>query len=112
MLAGTPGKLIVGLRIAQSDGATADAWTLLNRWLYKNGTVIFQLIAAVTPVLLADWLGSIWTLVIGIGCLYIFQDSRQAFHDRWARTAVYWKQAVHRRGFEPLPMGAPPPPPW
>src|SRR5687767_12180943 len=101
LLAATPGKLILGQRIARADGAAADTWTLANRWLYKNGNVMFGLISAITTMPLADWLGSIWLAVIVFGCFFVSQESRQAFHDRWARTAVYWKGAVIRRGFEP-----------
>jgi len=100
--AATPGKMLLKLRIAMADGTVADRWTLFNRWFYKNGGSVLVVIGTALGLIVIDRLGGTWNFIVAIGCLFAFQSSRQAWHDRPSGTAVYKKTDEQRRGFAPL----------
>ena len=98
-VAGTPGKLLFRLRLANFDGTRAPFSRLLLRWLtkyqpliYYASMFVFQVPALELPAGLTSW-------IVGIGCLWAMRESRLTWHDEWAWTSVVWG--------EPLPRGAP-----
>lgn len=69
----TPGKMMVGLRIEPRDRPGQLTWgQVLKRWLLQFG------VAAV--------IGGIYSLLDGLWPLW--DDKRQALHEKWARTNV------------------------
>jgi uncharacterized RDD family membrane protein YckC len=106
---GTPGKQLLGLEIANADGSEADGWKLSLRWSTKQSPVILGLLYLITGSTLLYFLGGLMQWLVAIGCLFAGTDSRQAWHDRWAQTAVFWRsRAPVPQGFPVLP-GTPPP---
>jgi uncharacterized RDD family membrane protein YckC len=90
----TLGKLILGIRIANEDGSQAAVPTLLARWALKNINFLLTVVALFTGVELLRVLGNVGGLVIFVGCFLVLGMSRQALHDRLAKTAVYPKGMV------------------
>jgi uncharacterized RDD family membrane protein YckC len=92
---GTPGKLLLGLRIAGADGSPAEFWKRFSRWLTKQLSIICWLLFILTQFQGFYVVGGFMNLVLGIGFLYSSNDDKQAWHDQWCGTAVYRKK---RRG--------------
>ena len=91
----TLGKLLLGIRVANEDGSQASVPTLLTRYAIKNINYILSIAALVTGIQLLNTLGSVGGVVVFVGCFLVLGMSRQALHDRLAKTAVYPKAAVH-----------------
>jgi uncharacterized RDD family membrane protein YckC len=100
--AATPGKMILKLRIASEDGTPADTGKLTARWLYKQGGNLLGLLATITTIKAIGVIGNLWGLVIAIGCFFVLGQARQAFHDKWAKTAVFNKEVLQTTGFQPI----------
>lgn len=84
--AGTPGKLMTGLRVRLREAPGPLTWgTVLKRWIGQNWYV------AVTVVPVLGGLASIYPLVDGLWPLW--DGKRQALHDKVASTNV----VRHRR---------------
>jgi uncharacterized RDD family membrane protein YckC len=79
--AATPGKLLLGLQVRLRDQPGPLTWgTILRRWVSQFGPNLLSLI----PVLgliggLYPWVDGLWPL---------WDDRRQALHDKFARTNV------------------------
>jgi uncharacterized RDD family membrane protein YckC len=91
---GTPGKLLLGLRIARADGSPADFWRLCLRWSTKQGPMIFQILYLLTRFPAFYLIGGFYGLVVFVGCFYASNDDKLAWHDQWAGTAVMHKRAL------------------
>ncbi len=126
--AGSPGKLILGLRIGRSDGRRATFLRLLVRCMLKKPPLGATLIAS--PFLLVGFglqgiapttsnlligasvmaIGASCLLVtlIFIGGLFIFSSSKMALHDMVADTAVFSKEDLE---YQDLPSAQSPKPP-
>jgi uncharacterized RDD family membrane protein YckC len=124
-LAGSPGKLILGLQICRSDGGNATSLRLLLRCMLKKSPFSALLISS--PFLLlglglwginpkiAYLLISPSLMLLGVGCLLetaicfgfflIFSSSRMALHDILAGTAVFYK---HDLQYQDLPSSPSP----
>ena len=88
IVAATPGKMLLGLRIARMDGEVAPASMLLMRWSTKQFPyilLIFQLITF-SPFLRA--FANLMNLILWIGCLQMLNEDRRSWLDLWAHTAV------------------------
>lgn len=68
----TPGKMILGIKIKNQDGADAGTWALSIRALVK---------------LLLSF--GFW--IFFIGCLFVLGVKKQAIHDMIGKTAVFKK---------------------
>lgn len=89
LMAATPGKKVLKLVIRNEDGSQADQQTLTKRWAFKNSSSLLQFLTALTTVELFTTLGGLAGLVVFIGCFFVFAEARQAFHDKFAKTAVF-----------------------
>ena len=98
-VAGTPGKLLFRLRIANFDGTRAPFSRLLLRWLTKYQPLIYYASMFVFQVPALELPAGVTSWIVGIGCLWAMRESRLTWHDEWAWTSVVWG--------EPLPRGAP-----
>ncbi len=85
----TLGKFIIGIQIANSDSTFATPNSLIIRYLIKNISTIFSLIAIVPALLFFSKVGSLLGLIITVGCFFVLGEKRQAFHDMIAKTAVF-----------------------
>jgi uncharacterized RDD family membrane protein YckC len=113
-MAGTPGKLALGLMIADERGVPATSEQLAKRWAVKNSGRIIQFLGQLIGVAAIVYLGGIVALVIFIGCFFVLGQARQAFHDKAAGTAVFKKAFVMQTAGGAVPVMAPgtvPPPP-
>lgn len=86
---GTPGKLLLGLRIAAINRAPGDGWRLFLRWSTKQLPLVAMLLFSITAWPLFYLLQGISALFVAIGCLYAANDDKLAWHDQWAGTAVF-----------------------
>jgi uncharacterized RDD family membrane protein YckC len=114
-MAGTPGKQILGLMIADERGVPATQEKLAKRWAVKNSGRIISMLGQMIGVAAIVYLGSLVGLVIFVGCFMVLGATRQALHDKVAGTAVFKKAFVmqHAGGAFPVmaPGTVPPPPP-
>ena len=95
------GKIVFGIEIASCDGSEATTAVLLNRWTCKWSFLLVGVLFDVFQNLLLAWLANLLLLIVLIGCLAVLGDSKMAWHDLWARTAVYRARDRRRRsGFE------------
>ena len=90
----TPGKMIVGIRIANADRTAGSTKVLLNRYLVKHSDTILNLLATITFISILDLLSFIAMVAIFIGCFFVLGDQRQALHDMIAKTAVYYNDQI------------------
>ena len=91
----TPGKRLLGLAVGTAEGCVAARSTRILRWALKTAPIALTLLAVAVGVGLPG-LGGLLKLIanlcglgIGGGCLLALGQTRQAFHDRVAGTAVY-----------------------
>ncbi len=79
--AATPGKLMLGLRVRLREQPGALSWdTILRRWVSQFGPNLLSLIPVLGLIAgLYPWVDGLWPL---------WDDRRQALHDKFARTNV------------------------
>jgi uncharacterized RDD family membrane protein YckC len=83
------GKVILGIRIAGTDGRAAPIGKLLLRMLVKFSGTVVQVAGIVTGVVALSRVSQIVGLLVLGGCLLALWPKRQALHDLAAQTAVY-----------------------
>ncbi|MDB5290849.1 MAG: hypothetical protein JWL69_2090 [Phycisphaerales bacterium] len=103
--AGTPGRLLLGQRIARQNGLRADRWRLFLRWSTKQSPAIVGLVGTMLPNVAFTMLQSFLLWVLAIGLLGILHEDRLSWHDEWSGTAV-WR--TRRIAPPPLPHVPPP----
>ena len=109
-MAASPGKKLLGLRIASETGSVAPQNQLVMRWLIKNAGNLIGLLTVIPGLgVIFGWLSLAAGLVIFIGCFLTLGANRQALHDMLAHTAVF--KLAPAAGFPVMPIQAPPPPP-
>ncbi len=91
LLAGSPGKLLLNIRIANVERTKAGTSSLLKRYLFKYSNYVFSLMYYLVFVEIFSFLSMIMLLVVFIGCFFTLGRKRRAFHDLPGRTAVYRK---------------------
>lgn len=115
--AGTPGKCLLGLRIAAAQQTPAGVASLLVRWAVRRSGEL-----AVVALVAEEWFGRrglfalptetlrvlmmatmLLFLVLGLGTLLCVAPGRRCLHDWIAGTAVYSETAL--RPASPLPVG-------
>ncbi len=90
----TPGKMILGIKIANADGTQAGVGKLLLRAVLKNIYYAMALLAGITGIGALMMVGTVGSVIIFIGCFVVLGAARQAFHDMIAKTAVYKKSDI------------------
>lgn len=89
LLSGSPGKLILRLRIGTSDARFADYPKLIIRFLIKHSFYFVLILSLITKNSLLYLLTFLVFAVIAIGFLFVFSYKRQALHDLVSGTSVY-----------------------
>ena len=85
------GKLVLGIKIKNADGATAPVGQLIGRSAVKYSGSLLTLVGAITSIATIGTLGMIAGIVIFFGCFCVFGQGKQALHDLIVKTAVYPK---------------------
>jgi uncharacterized RDD family membrane protein YckC len=90
----SPGKMMLGYKVANADRTGGDISLYLKRWAIKNASSVFSMLAFVTGLIFLNPLGSIIGFVMFFGCFLALGDDRQALHDKIAKTAIYHKKDI------------------
>jgi uncharacterized RDD family membrane protein YckC len=97
LLGSSPGKLILGIKIATPDGAPAPIESLLKRAALKGAPVLLTVTAALTGLTQLNTLSALIGFTLTLGCLLALGTSRQTLHDIFADTAVYRRKDIQTR---------------
>lgn len=87
----TIGKLMLGIQVGTQEGKPADQSKLMVRFAIKNISTIVGLISTATMISVIGTIGSVLGFIVLIGCFFVLGESKLAFHDMLAKTAVYRK---------------------
>jgi len=87
----TPGKMILGLMIADKEGEKASIEKLMARFALKNIGSIFAVLALAITISAVEILGQVLGIVALIGFFFALGEGKLALHDMIAKTAVYKK---------------------
>ncbi len=90
----TPGKLIMGLRVANSNRTWATLKQLMFRASIKYVSILLNFLFLITTVEFISTIGSILSIVLIIGCFVALSEKKQALHDIIAGTAVFYKPEI------------------
>lgn len=93
-LGASPGKMILGLVIADSNRTDAEIGKLVNRYLLKHSNSILAIIALITSISMFELFSNLILLIILIGFFFTLTNKRQALHDSLTGTAVYFKENI------------------
>jgi uncharacterized RDD family membrane protein YckC len=85
----SPGKLTLGLRIAQSNGQRATRIDLAKRWSVKFIGDILKFMSFIAAIPIIGTIGGFLSFVVFFGYFAALADARMALHDRIAQTAVF-----------------------
>lgn len=94
VLAATPGKLLLGIQIANEDRTNANMLTLFIRFLLKHSNSILSLISFVIAFKILDIFGTLCGLAFVVGCFFVLAAKKQGFHDMLAKTAVFRRKEI------------------
>jgi uncharacterized RDD family membrane protein YckC len=83
------GKMVLGLQIAGDDRSKANYNKLAVRFIFKHLDSIISVVGFYFVSTLLDTLSTLTWLAIFVGCFFVLNPKRQAFHDMIAKTAVY-----------------------
>jgi len=90
----SPAKMILGYKVANSDGSGGEISLYLKRWAVKNASSVFSMLALVTGAIILQPLGSIIGFVVFLGCFLALGEEKQALHDKVAKTAIFNKRNI------------------
>jgi uncharacterized RDD family membrane protein YckC len=94
LVAASPGKLALGIQIADESRKKAPNSQLIERFIYKHLYTIFTLAGMIIGIEVLDWISNILVLGFVIGCFFVLSERRQGFHDMIAHTAVFHKEDI------------------
>ena len=92
--AAAPGKMVMRLEIANANATKAQPRTLWQRWLAKDAVALVVFAAAIARNRYLLAIAAVAYGVVAVGCLMALGGSRQSWHDRWAKTAVFLSRQV------------------
>ena len=90
----SPGKMIMGLQVANANGSRGDLNLFMKRWFIKNANAVLVIINLIVANAVLESIASMIGLVIFFGCFAVLGDKKQALHDIIANTAVYKKKEI------------------
>jgi len=88
----SPGKMVLGFKVGNEDGSAGDLSLYLKRWVIKNASSVFSMLAIFTGLVFLQPIGSLIGVVMFFGCFLALTEECQALHDKIAKTAIYNKQ--------------------
>ena len=87
----TIGKMMLGIKNGDEDGAPAGSGKLITRAAVKYIGTILTVVAGFTGIAMINSVGNILGFAVFIGFFFILGDKKQGFHDMIAKTAVFNK---------------------
>jgi len=87
----TIGKMMLGIKNGDEDGAAAGSGKLITRAAVKYIGTILALVAGLTGIAMIVTISQLLGFAVFIGFFFILGDKKQGFHDMIAKTAVYNK---------------------
>ena len=87
----TIGKMILGIKNGDQDGAPASTGKLITRAAVKYIGTILALVAGLTGIAMVSTIGQLLGFAVFIGFFFILGEKKQGFHDMIAKTAVFNK---------------------
>lgn len=88
------GKLILKIRIASDDRTESNTMELLTRYLIKYSFPILALISILLESEFLTYLSVMGLFLFLFGSLFSLGSKRQALHDKFTNTAVYYKDNI------------------
>jgi uncharacterized RDD family membrane protein YckC len=88
IVAATPGKIFLSLRITRVDGIEAPTSILVMRWSTKQLPYILAVFQMLTFSGLLGSMANLTNLIVWIGCFQMLDEDRRSWLDQWAHTAV------------------------
>ena len=90
----SPGKWLLGLRVANADGQPGGLPLYMKRFSIKFIRPLLIAMGALSGVSALGWMSGPAGLVISLGTLMLLAPHRQALHDKLALTAVFEKSTL------------------
>lgn len=90
----TIGKLILGLRVANSNRTWAGFQQLLLRAFIKYISIFFNFLFLITMIDFISTIGTLLAVILIIGCFVALSEKKQTLHDLIAGTAVFYKAEI------------------
>ena len=87
----TIGKMMLGIKNGDEDGAPAGSGKLITRAAVKYIGTILALVAGLTGIAMVGAVGKLLGFAVFIGFFFILGEKKQGFHDMIAKTAVFNK---------------------
>jgi len=100
IVAASPGKMLLGLQIAEQKGTEAQSWQLWRRYLLKNSHHFAIILALLLKLDILLELSNI-LFVIFFGSYFFLAKKKQTLYDHLSKTAVFRKALI--KSEEPLP---------
>jgi uncharacterized RDD family membrane protein YckC len=91
MFGASPGKMILGLQIANEDGSVGDMNLFMKRWFAKNLSGILGLLYVTFGISMLNTVGGFVSILFLIGCFFVLNEKRQGLHDIITHAAVFKK---------------------
>jgi uncharacterized RDD family membrane protein YckC len=92
----SPGKMILGLKVANADGSHGDINLYMKRWALKNASAVLMIINLLLKSPIIEVIAMLFNLVISVGYFFALSENKQALHDLIAKSAVYKKKKIIR----------------
>jgi len=87
--AGSPGKKILGLVIADANMSQANMQKLLTRFIVKHSSTMLSLLGLIIQSVFFEFFQSLIAFAVLLGYLLVLGYKKQAIQDMAAQTAVY-----------------------
>jgi uncharacterized RDD family membrane protein YckC len=99
----SPGKMILGLRIAQADAAPAPIGQLFGRYAIKGSGQLLGVAFVLTGMKALQGVSLVAAVGIFVGCFFTLGVARQAVHDMLLKTAVFRRSDLAARAAGDVP---------
>jgi uncharacterized RDD family membrane protein YckC len=93
--AATPGKMLLGMKIAAENGQRAKAVNLLLRYILKNSFFLIVLPFGIVEDMILSILFLAIGLAVFVGFFLVLGEKKQALHDLISKTAVFRRTRPH-----------------
>jgi uncharacterized RDD family membrane protein YckC len=88
------GKFFLGIQICDESRRIASTKQLIERYIFKNLTIIVHFIAFITAIQILDSFPLVLGIIFDVSCLFVFTKRHQGLHDMIVKTAVFHKNDI------------------